>query len=98
MWNSPGLIEKLSPLNREKEYEPLVWSGHPSWVEYTFLWFISVVFSVRAGLVLWFGVCPVYRTGRIFRPKNCLEGDTSKYLQITGGLWKNKPQTSFGRN
>jgi len=31
------------------------WSGRPAWSEYVFLWFITVVFGVRAGLSVWWG-------------------------------------------
>jgi membrane protein YdbS with pleckstrin-like domain len=31
------------------------WSGQPAWSEYVFLWFITVVFGVRAGLSIWWG-------------------------------------------
>jgi len=31
------------------------WSGQPAWREYVFLWFITVVFGVRAGLSVWWG-------------------------------------------
>jgi membrane protein YdbS with pleckstrin-like domain len=31
------------------------WSGHPAWSEYVFLWFITLVFGVRAGLSVWWG-------------------------------------------
>ena len=31
------------------------WTGQPAWREYVFLWFITVVFGVRAGLSVWWG-------------------------------------------
>lgn len=31
------------------------WSGQPAWSEYVFLWFITAVFGVRAGLSVWWG-------------------------------------------
>jgi membrane protein YdbS with pleckstrin-like domain len=31
------------------------WSGQPAWSEFVFLWFITVVFGVRAGLSVWWG-------------------------------------------
>ncbi|HET8761217.1 MAG TPA: PH domain-containing protein [Nitrospiria bacterium] len=31
------------------------WSGRPAWSQYVFLWFITAVFGVRAGLLVWWG-------------------------------------------
>jgi membrane protein YdbS with pleckstrin-like domain len=31
------------------------WSGQPAWSQYVFLWFITMVFGVRAGLSVWWG-------------------------------------------
>lgn len=36
-------------------HEVTRWSGRPAWSEYVFLWFITVVFGVRAGLSVWWG-------------------------------------------
>jgi membrane protein YdbS with pleckstrin-like domain len=35
--------------------EVIRWSGQPAWSQYVFLWFITVVFGVRAGLSAWWG-------------------------------------------
>lgn len=35
--------------------EIIRWSGRPAWSEYVFLWFITVVFGVRAVLSVWWG-------------------------------------------
>ncbi|MFZ5863469.1 MAG: PH domain-containing protein [Nitrospirota bacterium] len=36
-------------------HEVTRWSGQPAWSQYVFLWFITVVFGVRAGLSVWWG-------------------------------------------
>src|SRR5262245_38630911 len=35
--------------------ERVRWSGCPAWSEYVFLWFITLVFGVRAVLSMWWG-------------------------------------------
>jgi hypothetical protein len=34
-------------------HEVTRWSGQPAWSQYVFLWFITFVFGVRAGLSVW---------------------------------------------
>jgi membrane protein YdbS with pleckstrin-like domain len=36
-------------------HEVTRWSGQPAWSQYVFLWFITAVFGVRAGLLVWWG-------------------------------------------
>lgn len=36
-------------------HEVIRWSGQPAWSQYVFLWFITAVFGVRAGLLVWWG-------------------------------------------
>ena len=33
----------------------MLWEGHPAWSEYSFLWFFSSIFGIRAALALWMG-------------------------------------------
>jgi membrane protein YdbS with pleckstrin-like domain len=35
--------------------EVIRWSGQPAWSQYVFLWFITVVFGLRVGLLVWWG-------------------------------------------
>ncbi len=39
----------------QHDHEVTRWSGQPAWSEYVFLWFITLVFGVRAGLSVWWG-------------------------------------------
>lgn len=41
--------------SRPSGREVVRWTGRPSWSEYAFLWFITLVFGVRAGLSVWWG-------------------------------------------
>jgi membrane protein YdbS with pleckstrin-like domain len=35
--------------------EVIRWSGQPAWSQYVFLWFITAVFGLRVGLLVWWG-------------------------------------------
>jgi membrane protein YdbS with pleckstrin-like domain len=45
----------MDPETSRYGHEVTRWSGQPAWSEYVFLWFITVVFGVRAGLSVWWG-------------------------------------------
>jgi membrane protein YdbS with pleckstrin-like domain len=45
----------MDPEAASHGHEVTRWSGQPAWSEYVFLWFITVVFGVRAGLSVWWG-------------------------------------------
>jgi membrane protein YdbS with pleckstrin-like domain len=52
--------------SKRHAHEVSRWSGQPAWSHYVFLWFITVVFGLRAGLLVWWsqwGVAAIHVAG-----------------------------------